>query len=126
MTIHSHSNGQSQVTDVDQIGQTLDKLKREGTLTEELVPLWEDWKWLKASNLALALDEVEETLKREVVMGEAEKVAITLWIAHTYRTSEQPQRGICDRTRVTLRTLSRERGACFPAPLSALQGTSTL
>ena len=32
----------------------------------------------------MSLDQIELNLKREVVLGEAERVATVLWIAHTY------------------------------------------
>ena len=36
------------------------------------------------TELADAVDAIEDILKREVIMGEAERVATSLWIAHTF------------------------------------------
>ena len=64
--------------------QMLETMAREGRLSAELVPLWENVKWARQHDLETALDEVEMNLRREVVMGEAERIATVLWIAHTY------------------------------------------
>ncbi len=64
--------------------QMLETMAREGRLPPELVPLWENVKWAKQHDLKMALDHVELNLKREVIMGEAERIATVLWIAHTY------------------------------------------
>ena len=64
--------------------QKLEIMAREGRLTPELVPLWQGVKEMRAHNLRMTLDEVEMNLKREVVLGDAERVACVLWTAHTY------------------------------------------
>jgi hypothetical protein len=64
--------------------QKLEIMAREGRLPAELVPLWEEVKSSKQHDLKGTLDQVELNLKREVVMGEAERIATVLWIAHTY------------------------------------------
>jgi hypothetical protein len=56
-------------------------LKRQGKLSGELADLFPQW---EAWQIQAALDQVESVLKREVVMGEAERVATVLWIAQTY------------------------------------------
>ncbi len=69
---------------IDEITEKLAVMAREERLSPDLIPLWEDVKEMRASNLGAALDQIEMNLKREVVMGEAERVATTLWIAQTY------------------------------------------
>jgi len=64
--------------------QKLEIMAREKRLPAELVPHWEGVKEWREHSLRMALDEVEMNLKREVVLGDAERVACVLWTAHTY------------------------------------------
>jgi Protein of unknown function (DUF3631) len=64
--------------------QILERMAREGGLPADLEPLWNDIKARRARTLEIALNEAEKTLQREIILGEAERVACVLWIAHTY------------------------------------------
>jgi hypothetical protein len=64
--------------------QMLETMASEGRLPAHLIPLWQDVQSLRGFDLRMALDEVELNLTREVVIGDAERVAVILWIAHTY------------------------------------------
>jgi Protein of unknown function (DUF3631) len=67
-------------TDEEQLAM----LASEGRLNPELQRLWKDVQWSQALDLQLALEAVEDNLRREILMGPAELVACTLWVAHTY------------------------------------------
>lgn len=64
--------------------EMLEVMAREGRLPADLVPHWEGVKEWREHSLRMALDEIEINLLREVIMGDAERVACVLWIAHTY------------------------------------------
>jgi hypothetical protein len=72
------------LTPIGAIQSTEQTVSREEMLTPDLVPILENACFARQHDLGMTLDQVELNLIREVIMGEAERVATALWIAQTY------------------------------------------